>query len=135
MELVGIEAVSRGAKKAILCDNSRQAIDIIRRNIEKTHTKEKIELYQADFEEMLKRKLKEKPNITYIDPPYDTDFAYKSVKLMLENNLIGENSIIVIETDQERKIVEQLKGMDIEITDTRKYGRAYLIFLSHKRKG
>ena len=132
---VGIEAVSRGAKKAILCDNSKQAIDTIKKNIEKTHTKENIELYQANFEELLKTKLKEKPNITYIDPPYDTDFAYKSIKLILENNIIDENSIIIIETDQEKRIVEQLKDMDIEITDTRKYGRAYLIFLSHKRKG
>ena len=41
---VGIEAVSRGAKKAILCDNSKQAIDTIKKNIEKTHTKENIEL-------------------------------------------------------------------------------------------
>ena len=135
MEPVGIEAVSRGAKKAILCDNSKQAIDIIRKNIEKTHTKENIELYQTNFEQLLKRKIKEKPNIIYIDPPYDTDFAYQSIKIMMENNIIDENSIIIIETDQEKRIVEQLKDMDIEITDTRKYGRVYLIFLSHKRKG
>ena len=135
VEHVGIEAVSRGAKKAILCDNSKQAIDIIRKNIEKTHTKENIELYQTDFEQLLNRKLKEKPDITYIDPPYNTDFAYQSVKLMIENDLIDENSMIIIETDEEKRVAEQLKDMDIEITDTRKYGRAYLIFLSHKRKG
>ena len=39
---VGLEAVSRGAKKAILCDNSKQAIEIIKKNIEKTHFQEKI---------------------------------------------------------------------------------------------
>ena len=33
---IGLEAVSRGAKKAILCDNNKQAIQIIKRNIEKT---------------------------------------------------------------------------------------------------
>ena len=33
---IGLEAVSRGAKKAILCDNNKQAIKIIKKNIEKT---------------------------------------------------------------------------------------------------
>lgn len=33
---IGLEAVSRGAKKAILCDNNKKAIQIIKKNIEKT---------------------------------------------------------------------------------------------------
>lgn len=131
----GIEAVSRGAKKAILCDKSKQAIQIIRKNIEKTHTKEQIELYQASFEELLKTKVKEKPDIIFMDPPYQTNFAYEAVKIMLENDLIDENSIIIIETDQEEKIKEQLKKLEVVIMDERKYGRVHLIFLSQKRKG
>lgn len=135
MELVGIEAVSRGCKKAILCDKSKPAIEIIKKNIEKTHTKEQIELYQTTFEELLKTKIKEKPNIIFIDPPYNTDFAYRAVKIILENNLIDENSILVIETDQEKKVKEQLQKLEIEIIDERKYGRVHLVFLSKKRKG
>ena len=131
----GIEAVSRGAKKAILCDKSKQAIQIIRKNIEKTHTKEQIELYQASFEELLKTKVKEKPDIIFMDPPYQTNFAYEAVKIMLENDLINQNSIIIIETDQEEKIKEQLKKLEVVIMDERKYGRVHLIFLSQKRKG
>ena len=34
---IGLEAVSRGAKKAILCDKSKEACMIIRKNMEKTH--------------------------------------------------------------------------------------------------
>ena len=33
---IGIEALSRGAKKAYLCDNSYEAIRIINQNVEKT---------------------------------------------------------------------------------------------------
>lgn len=131
----GIEAVSRGAKKAILCDKSKQAIQIIRKNIEKTHTKEQIEVYQASFEELLKTKVKEKPDIIFIDPPYRTDFAYEAVKIIIENHLIDEDSTIIIETDQEQKMKEQLKKLEVVIMDERKYGRAHLIFLSQKRKG
>ncbi len=131
----GIEAVSRGAKKAILCDNSKQAIQIIKKNIEKTHTKEKIELYQMDFKEVLKTQIRESVDIIFIDPPYQTNFAYEAVKLLIHNNLLKEESIIIIETDQEEIVKEQLESLNIKIIDERKYGRAYLIFLSQKGKG
>ena len=135
MELAGIEAISRGAKKAILCDKSKQAIRIMEKNIEKTHTKEQIELYQTAFEELLKTKIKEKLDIIFIDPPYQTDFAYEAVKMILEKDLIHQDSIIVIETDQEKRIKQQLETLEIEIMDERKYGRVHLIFLNQKRKG
>ena len=51
---IGLEAASRGAKKVILCDKSKDAINIISRNIEKTHLKEKVELYNLDYETLLK---------------------------------------------------------------------------------
>ena len=113
MELVGIEAVSRGAKKAILCDKSKQAIQVIEKNIKKTHTQEQIELYFMSFEELLKTKIKEKLDIIFIDPPYQTNFAYEAVEMILNNNLINEDSIIVIETDQEKRIEGQLEKLEI----------------------
>ncbi len=131
----GIEAVSRGANKAILCDKSKQAIEVIKKNVEKTHTQEQIELYHIAFEKLLETKIKEKLDIIFIDPPYQTDFAYKAVKIILDHNLIGEDSILVIETDQEKRVKEQLKNLEIEIMDERKYGRIHLIFLCQKRKG
>ena len=131
----GIEAVSRGAKKAILCDQSKQAVEVIKKNIEKTHTKEQIEWHQMDFKELLKNTIKEEINIIFIDPPYQTNYAYQAIKIIIEKQLINENSSIIIETDQEKKIKEQLKELRIEIVDERKYGRASLIFLRQKRKG
>ena len=63
---IGLEAASRGAKKVILCDKSKEAINIINKNIEKTHLKEKVELYNLDYETLLKTKIKEKMDIIYI---------------------------------------------------------------------
>ena len=131
----GIEAASRGAKKVILCDKSKEAMEIIQKNIEKTKMQEKVEAYQMDYKELLHTKINVKFNIIYIDPPYCTDFAYEAVKIILENELINEDSIMIIETDQEKRIIEQIKKLEVQIVDKRKYGRAYLIFLSQKRKG
>lgn len=130
---IGLEAASRGAKNVILCDKSKDAIKIINKNIEKTHLSEKVELYNLDYELLLKTKIKENLDIVYIDPPYDSDFAIKSIKFIVDKNLVDENSIIIIETDDEEKILEDLKKIGVEITDKRKYGRAVLIFLKIRK--
>lgn len=130
---IGLEAASRGAEKAILCDKSKDAINIINKNIEKTHLREKTEIYNLDYELVLKTKIKKHIDIVYIDPPYDSDFAIKSMKQIVENNLFDENSIIIIETDNDKKLLENLKKIEVEITDKRKYGRAVLIFLKIRK--
>lgn len=136
---IGLEAASRGAKKAILCDKSKDAINIINKNIEKTHLKEKIELYNFDYEQLIKTRLHEKIDIAYIDPPYESNYAIESLKLLISQNLIDENSIIIIETDNEKDILEKINNIDnikrenIEIIDKRKYGRASLIFIKIRK--
>ncbi|MBQ2938317.1 MAG: 16S rRNA (guanine(966)-N(2))-methyltransferase RsmD [Clostridia bacterium] len=126
---VGLEAASRGARKVILCDKSKDAIKIINKNIEKTHLKEKVELYNLDYELLLNSKIKEKIDIIYIDPPYDSDFAIKAVDIIVKKELFNENSTIILETDEEEKTLKELKKIEVKITDKRKYGRAILIFL------
>lgn len=126
---IGLEAASRGAKKVILCDASKEAVKIIKKNIEKTHTEEQVELYNTSSQELLENKIKEKIDIIYIDPPYKTNLAYESVKIILDKNLIKNDSIMIIETDEEERIISQIKKLEIEIIDQRKYGRAHLIFI------
>ena len=129
---IGLEAVSRGAKKAILCDNNKQAIQIIKKNIEKTQFQDKIELYQMNFDELIKNKINDKLDIIYLDPPYRTDYAYKAIELLLKKEKIKTDSIIIIETDQKEKVKKEIESLEIEIIDERKYGRANLIFLKKK---
>ena len=126
---IGLEAISRGAKKAILCDKSKEACMVIRKNIEKTHALENIELYQSDFKEVLTNRIHEKLDIIFLDPPYKTDFVIEAVKMLREKDLLKDNTIIIIETDDSNRILENLKNINCEIKDVRKYGRAYLIFL------
>ncbi len=130
---IGLEAASRGAQKVILCDKSKDAICIINKNIEKTHLEEKIELYNLDFEQILKQKIKEKIDIIYIDPPYNSNFAIKAVELIIQEKIIDENSIIIIETDNATKIKNELEKLATTTIDERKYGRATLIFLKIRK--
>ncbi len=128
---IGLEAASRGAKKVILCDKSKEAIQIIKKNTEKTHLREKTEIYNLNYEDLINNKLMEHIDIVYIDPPYNSNYASKAVELLINKNIIDNKTIIIIETDEEEKVIKELEKIQIEITNTRKYGRATLIFLHY----
>ena len=84
------------------------------------------------FNELIENKLKDKVDIVYLDPPYKTNYAIDAIKLLIKKEILKSDSIIIIETDQKEEIKEQLKNLDIDIIDERKYGRANLIFLQCK---
>lgn len=126
---IGLEMLSRGAKKAVLCDKSKEAIEIVKKNIEKTHMNEKVELYNCDFKSCLEKVKNQKFDIIYIDPPYETDFIAQSLKKIIELDIIKEESKIILETDNEQRMLKDIENMDVEVIDKRKYGRATIIFL------
>lgn len=133
---LGIEALSRGANKAIFCDNNSDAIKIISENLNKTHLFDKAELYNMDYKKMVKlwkdnlKNHNSEFDIIFVDPPYKLDYAVTAIKLILDNQILKPNGKIIIETDESErdlKELELIKG--IKIYDTRKYGRASLIFV------
>ena len=125
---VGLEFASRGAKKVYMCDNSKKAIEIINKNIEKTHMQEKIELYNCDFKSVIS-KIKEEIDIVYLDPPYKTNYIKQALEIILELKITNENTLIIAETDELDKVLKDIGNLELKITDQRKYGRANIIFL------
>ena len=126
---VGLEAASRGAKRVILCDKSKAAIEIIKKNVSKTHLEEKIKLYNLDYIKCLEKIEKETLDLIYLDPPYDTNMVIEALKQILKLELVKDTSIIIIETDDKNKIIEEIEKLAVDIIDIRKYGRAEIIFL------
>lgn len=128
---LGIEALSRGAEQVVFCDNSNAAIKIIKRNIELTNYKEKSLIINKDYKEALKQisNLGKKFNIVFLDPPYKSNFAEEALKELINMELITDDGIIIIETDDENKKHILSSNRKIEIYDERKYGSVILIFI------
>lgn len=130
---IGLEFASRGAKKVYLCDKSKDACNIIRKNIEKTHLQEKVELFNEDFIKTINNIKNKKIDIIYLDPPYKTDFIKIALEELIKKEILTQETLIILETDEKERItkqIEEFKG--IEIADERKYGRAYILFLNKK---
>ena len=128
---LGIEALSRGADKAYLCDINRDAVKMIKQNLEKTKLKDKAVVINEDYKKALRTlNTNEKFDIIFIDPPYKEDIAVDSIIDIIHESRLKENGIMIIETDEiERDLREINKIENIKIIDQRKYGRASLIFI------
>lgn len=130
---LALESLSRGAKKAILCDNYPKAIEVIKKNIEKTHFEDKAILVCKDYKRCLEN-INGELDLIFIDPPYEKNIAVNAINIILEKQLIAEDGLIILETDDEKREIEQIKNLknNIKICDLRTYGRVKLIFLSRE---
>ena len=60
---IGLEFLSRGAKRAVLCDSSKDAIKIIKQNVQKTHIEEKVEVNNMELNKIDERLQNQKKDI------------------------------------------------------------------------
>ncbi len=129
---IGIEFLSRGCKKAYLCDKSNKAVAMIHQNLEKTKLQENAVVLNKDYKKCLNDLSKQNIafDVIFIDPPYKDNIAVNAVKMILSLKLLKEEGLIIIETDEQDREIENLKKLDIQIYDCRKYGRVNLIFLN-----
>lgn len=120
---IGIEAVSRGAKSVVICDNSEDSIKLIRQNA--STLQEDIDIKLIDYKKFLKTNTT-KFDFIYIDPPYGHVLAYNSaLKIIKENTQLNPNGIVVCEHNQDIKF--NYEGYSI--LDEKKYGTVILTYL------
>ena len=129
---LGIECLSRGAKHCTFCDKSYDAIKMLKQNLQKTKFETVSTIFVDDYKKCLQKLYRNKFDIIFIDPPYKLDIAVNSIKLILEYDILAKDGIIVLETDEEEREIEELENINLEVYDVRKYGRVKLIFLRER---
>ena len=131
---IAIEFLSRGAKKAYLCEKNNLAIKMIYENLKKARMNTKAVVLNKDYKKVLEMLKQEEIqfDFVYIDPPYEANIAIDSVKKILELNLLKEKGNLIIETDDEKRELLGLEKLEVDIKDMRKYGRVSLIFLEKR---
>jgi 16S rRNA (guanine966-N2)-methyltransferase len=128
---VGIEALSRGAKKAIFIEKETKCIKIIKENIEKTKNSQNAIVYKIDFSVGLKLLSKKDYPLDYIflDPPYSKGLV--NISLLEISNLLRlrKNGWIIAQHYKKEKVMENLN--DLRLFDQRRYGECYLSFYKY----
>lgn len=97
---LALEALSRGAARATIIDQSRDAVNIIIENAKKTHLFDKCRISAADFTSFIRGAAgREKYDIIFLDPPYNTDLLSTALKSIANADICAVGCQIVCETD------------------------------------
>lgn len=131
---MGLEALSRGAKKVYLVDAGKRAFEIVKKNIQKTRL-EGAEAICTDSVSFLKRyNSAGKFDIVFLDPPYASELINESLKVLFERKLIKESSYVVCESDR-FNILNEENSENFEVIKTMKHGIAHVSVLKIKGVG
>ena len=130
---MALEALSRGADSAVMLDKSKDAVNIINKNAEKTRLKDKCKVFCTDAFDYIKRNKGEKFDIIFIDPPYALKLVEKTILALIENDNLKSTSLVVCESGEQDVFAPESSLRDkLEIFKSGKYGVAYVNIFTPK---
>ena len=124
---VGIEALSRNAKRVVFNDSSRDSLSLLKKNLSKIKADENYEIFNKDAVQFLKTTDK-KFDIIFIDPPYKSEEKFDALSFCAK--VLKEDGMVIFEDENEW----QSEVCGLEVYDKRKYGRAHLTFFKEKKE-
>lgn len=130
---IAIEALSRGAKEAVLVENSKAACACIRENLAHTHLSEKAVVMECDCLTAVNRLAgHESFDIIFMDPPYGKGYEKVILEKLADCDFADEYTTIIFETALATDItfVEQL---GYSLLKVKEYKTNKHIFVGKKR--
>lgn len=96
---LGIEALSRGASRAVFVDSDRRAVETVRANIAAAKLEQAAEVYRNDAMLALKALARRGRSfdLVFIDPPYRMKRADQYIICMEEHEMLRDGAAVVIE--------------------------------------
>ena len=88
---VGVEALSRGARRCVFIEKNRAAVEVIRENLASLGVGNRAEVYTGKTLTVLERVT---ADIVFLDPPYEMEKEYEAAL-----NLLGTsaNSLVIVQ--------------------------------------
>lgn len=115
---IGIEAISRGAKRVVFVDKDRESMEYVRRNL--TLIGENAETMTSNYLSAITKLKGNKFDIIYVDAPYDMHIIDDVLTAVKTHNLLDENGQVIYESLAK---TNQKSGLiDYELAKSRKYG-------------
>ena len=131
---IGIEALSRGAGKAVFSDRSPEAIRCIRENLEKTGLADRAEVYQEDAFSVLRR-LEARHlafDFIFLDPPYGQGLERKALEILAASSLMDDQTWVIVETKTGEDF-SWLSDCGLVIDRIKEYGSNQHLFIGRKK--
>lgn len=125
---IGIEALSRGARKAVFVEQSELCGKVISRNLEHTRLTERARLIQIDVLTALDKLATEGEtfDIIFMDPPYAAGLSGPALEKIVAEGLLRREGYVIVERSAKIPL-EQIRGLYVE--KEKKYKTTVISFL------
>ncbi|PKM82591.1 MAG: 16S rRNA (guanine(966)-N(2))-methyltransferase RsmD [Firmicutes bacterium HGW-Firmicutes-14] len=125
---IGIEAISRGANKAVFVEKNHRAVRVIKENLELTGLADRAEIYCSDVDRALETiaEGKQKFDIIFLDPPYKKDRAAAALKKLNEIKVSTQGGLVIVESGR-TDVLPREEGI-FRLIRQEKYGDTVLSF-------
>lgn len=130
---IALEALSRGAEYAVLCETDREALKALFANVEKTGTSEQLRVFTYDARRLVKSLAEANQSFyfIYLDPPWQNlPDLLKAIESNL-STLLSEDGVIVLESERKQDIPSRI-GPDLTLSRSCTYGASVLSFYYHE---
>ena len=127
---LGIEALSRGAKKTIFVEKGRQALRLIQRNLTQFGLEERSEILPKDANRaigILKQR-GESFDLILMDPPYEKGLIQRTLMKLNSYPIYHKDSILVIEHNRREPLSTVMDGWNL--IRQRRIGDTLISFLT-----
>jgi 16S rRNA (guanine(966)-N(2))-methyltransferase RsmD len=130
---MGLEALSRGASRAVFVEQDPKILRALRTNIDRCRAAEQAEVVRGDAMKYLERLIrsKKKFDIIFADPPYASSLSKKLADMI---NAAGRKvcDLLITESGEEFDIEP---GGSLEKMRTRKFGQTIVTYLEYRAEG
>lgn len=127
---LALEALSRGASHAVLCDHDRNAHLVEKKNAQSLGFTDRCEFYLLDWREAVNRLAGRQFDLIFLDPPYMMHDLREITEAC--EKLLSEDGRIIVEFENEQlpQITDRL-----EMLDRRRYGIVGISIYGHAAGG
>jgi 16S rRNA (guanine(966)-N(2))-methyltransferase RsmD len=125
---LGLEALSRGAARAVFVERSRAAVRCLTENAAALGVDDMIKIHCADATRSLARLEREGERFDwlFVDPPYRNGHAERALALLGASELVLAGGVVVAEADRREPFAQRYGRLSRE--SCRRYGDTQVLF-------
>ena len=128
---IGIEALSRGARKAYFIENAKEPLNCIAHNLRFTRFEDRAVVLKQDAVAALSGIREEEVDLFFLDPPYGQEQERRVLETLRGMRYVTENTLIVVETARDT-VMDYAHELGFTVAREKLYKTNKHIFIKRK---
>lgn len=110
---LGIEFLSRKGKHVVFVDCNKEAIKILKKNLNSCNLKNNFQILENKIQNINKSFFDNKFDIVFLDPPFDKYDIFLFLEILINSKMVDNNTIFYYETSDREDFSKNKKNIEI----------------------